>query len=252
MKEYNKVLKINKLANVVGCLKKGEAKRIELYLLLIHFIIIILSLINLLITPWKILNNSLFVLQIFILSFLVVSLVFLSYNQILRKIRKLTHGYYYIIAFFVTLFSIILILIDFLFIIISCSVIVHKIKQYNEVKYDHRSIIIIDVCSLLIIIIMFFLWYSDFLRIYARTDGSLKDFIDAKIRFYQSQNKKVVNVGGEYSNDNKNNYINNFEKIEKNIEDDIRSSNKMEFNNEKPINNNKIDKQDDISSVDTK
>jgi hypothetical protein len=62
----------------------------------------------------------------------------------------------------------------------------------------------------------------------------------------------VVNVEGEYSNDNKNNDINNFEKIEKNIEDDIRSSNKMEFNNEKPINNNKIDKQDDISSVDTK
>ena len=99
---------------------------------------------------------------------------------------------------------------------------------------------------------MFFLWYSDFLRIYARTDGSLKDFIDAKIRFYQSQNKKVVNVGGEYSNENKNNDINNFEKIEKNIEDDIRSSNKMEFNNEKPISNNNIDKQDDISSVDTK
>ena len=252
MKEYNKVLKINKLANVVGCLKKVEAKKIELYLLLIHFIIIILGLINLLITPWKILNNSLFVLQIFILSFLVVSLVFLSYNQILRKIRKLTHGYYYIIAFFGTLFSIILILIDFLFIIISCSVIVHKIKQYNEVKYDHRSIIIIDVCSLLIIIIMFFLWYSDFLRIYARTDGSLKDFIDAKIRFYQSQNKKVVNVEGEYSNNNKNNDINNFEKIEKHIEDDVRSSNKMEFNNEKQISNNKIDKTDDISSVDTK
>ena len=252
MKEYNKVLKINKLANVVGCLKKVEAKKIELYLLLIHFIIIILGLINLLITPWKILNNSLFVLQIFILSFLVVSLVFLSYNQILRKIRKLTHGYYYIIAFFGTLFSIILILIDFLFILISCCVIVHKIKKYNEVKYDSKSIIIIDTCSLIIIIIMFFLWYSDFLRIYARTDGSLKDFIDAKIRFYQSQNKKVVNVEGEYSNDNKNNDINNFEKIEKNIEDDIRSSNKMEFNNEKPISNNKIDKTDDISSVDTK
>ena len=99
---------------------------------------------------------------------------------------------------------------------------------------------------------MFFLWYSDFLRIYARTDGSLKDFIDAKIRFYQSQNKKVVNVGGEYPNENKNNDINNFEKIEKHIEDDVRSSNKMEFNNEKPISNNKIDKTDDISSVDTK
>lgn len=27
MKEYNKVLKINKLANVVGCLKKVEAKK---------------------------------------------------------------------------------------------------------------------------------------------------------------------------------------------------------------------------------
>ena len=252
MKEYNKVLKINKLANIVGCLKKCEAKRIELYLLLIHLIIIILCIINLLITPWKILNNSLLVFRIFIISFLVISLGFLSYNQILRKMRKLTHGYYYIIAFFGTLFSIILILIDFLFIIISCFVVVHKIKKYNEVKYDYRSIIIIDVCSLLIIIIMFFLWYSDFLRIYARTDGSLKDFIDAKIRFYQSQNKKVVNVEGEYSNDNKNNDINNFEKIEKNIEDDIRSSNKMDFNNEKPISNIKIDKQDDISSVDTK
>ena len=252
MKEYNKVLKINKLANIVGCLKKCEAKRIELYLLLIHFIIIILCIINLLISPWKILNNSLLVFRIFIISFLVISLGFLSYNQILRKMRKLTHGYYYIIAFFGTLFSIILLLIDFLFILISCCVIVHKIKKYNEVKYDSKSIIIIDTCSLIIIIIMFFLWYSDFLRIYARTDGSLKDFIDAKIRFYQSQNKKVVNVGGEYSNENKNNDINNFEKKEKNIEDDIRSSNKMEFNNEKPISNSNIDKQDDISSVDTK
>ncbi len=252
MKEYNKVLKINKLANLAGCLKRVEAKKIELYLLLIHFIIIILNIISLLITPWKILNNSLLVLQVFIISFLVISLGFLSYNQILRKMRKLTHGYYYIISFFGTLFSIILILIDFLFILISCCVVVHKIKKYNEVKYDHKSIIIIDVCSLLIIIAMLFLWYSDFLRIYARTDGSLKDFIDAKIRFYQSQNQKVVNVGGEYSNDNKNNDINNFEKIEKNIEDDIRSSNKMEFNNEKPISNSNINKQDDISSVDTK
>ena len=252
MKEYNKILKINKLANVVGCLKKAEAKKIELYLLLIHFIIIILCIIHLLITPWKILNNSLFVLRIFIFSFLVISLGFLSYNQILRKRRKLTHGYYYIVGFFGTLFSIILILIDFLFILISCCVTVYKIKKYKEVKYDHKSIIIIDVCSLLIIVAMLCLWYSDFLRIYARTDGSLKDFIDAKIRFYQSQNKKVVNVGGEYSNDNKNNDVNNFEKIEKNVEDDIRSSNKMEFNNEKPISNSKLDKQDDISSVDTK
>ena len=252
MKEYNKILKINKLANVAGCLKKAEAKKIELYLLLIHLIIIILCVINLLITPWKILNNSLLVFRVFIISFLVVSLGFLSYNQILRKRRKLTHGYFYIVGFFGTLFSMILILIDFLFILISCCVVVHKIKKYTEVKYDHKSIIIIDICCLIIIIAMFFLWYSDFLRIYARTDGSLKDFIDAKIRFYQSQNKKVVNVGGEYSKDNKNNDVNNFEKIEKNIDDDIRSSNKMEFNNEKPISNNKINKSDDISSVDTK
>ena len=258
MTEYQKIKKIQKLSNLVGCTKKFEAKKIELLLLVIHFIIIILCLMNLLIIPWKILNKSLFALRIVDISFLLISIICLSYNQILRKQRKLSHGYYHCIGFFGSLFSILLIILNFLFILISCCVIYVKVRNYKEKRYDSNSILIIDICSLVTLIPMFLLWYSEFLRVYAKTDGSLKDYIDAKIRFYQSQNKKVVNIDRSDTNDSnkKNNNINNednFNKIdEKNLDNDIVSSNKMEFKDEKQINDRKNRKDEDISSVDTK
>ena len=258
MPEYQKVKKIQKLSNLIGCMKRFEAKKIELLLLVVHFIIIILCIMNILIIPWKILNKSIFALRIVDLSFLLISLICLVYNQISRKLRKLSYGYYYCVGFFGSLFSILLIILNFLFILISCCVIVVKVRNYKEKRYDSNSILIIDVCSLVALIPMFFLWYSEFLRVYAKTDGSLKDYIDAKIRFHQSQNQKVVNVDLSNSKDSykKSKIINNdinFNRIdEKNKENNISSKNKMEINNEKPINNRKNSKDDDISSVETK
>ena len=59
MEGYQKVKKIQKLSNLVGCLKKFYAKRIELLLLVIHIVLIILCIMNLLITPYKIVKKSL-------------------------------------------------------------------------------------------------------------------------------------------------------------------------------------------------
>ena len=141
----------------------------------------------------------------------------------------------------------------FLYLLISCIIVVIKVKEYKEKKYDYKSILIIDIVSLIIFIAKFCLWYSEFLRVYAKTDENLKEYIDSKIRFYQSQNQKVVNVlKDDTSNTNKDNN-NNFEKMKgKSLDDDTISNNKMEINSEKQFNNSGRQKDDDISSVDTK
>ena len=255
-KEYKKIIRIQKLSKVVGCLQKFEAKKIELLLLVVIIVLIILCLMNVLVIPWKILNKSLFGLRIVILVFLIISLICISYNQIFRKRKKLTFGYYYCISFFSSLINIGLTLINFLFLLISCFVVAHRVKNYQEKRYDYKSILVIDIFSLIIFISKFFLWYSEFLRVYAKTDGNLKDFIESKIRFYQSQNQKIVNV--QINNDvgsvNKPN-DKDFAKIKgKSIDDDVISNNKM-INSEKQfhnINNSGSKKDDDISSVDTK
>ena len=262
MKEYQKILRIQKLSKLVGCLKRFQARRIELLLLVIIIVVIILCLMNLLTIPWKILTNSLFGLRVVILTFLLISLICLTYNQILRKRKKLTFGYYYCIGFIGTAINIPLTIINFLFILISCIISSVKVKNYKEKKYDYKSILVIDIFSLVVIIAQFFLWFYEFLLVYAKTDENLKDFIEAKIRFYQSQNQKVVNI--ELSDDNNNYGTNNANDIHmkningyinkgKNLDEDIMSSNKIEMDKEKPHNNNKIGKKDDdISSVDTK
>ena len=261
--EYQKILRIQQLSNIVGCLKKFQAKRIEILLLVVIIVLFILCLMNLLIIPWKILNKSLLGLRVVILIFFIISLICLSYNQILRKRRKLNFGYYYCIGYFGSLINIPLTIINFLFIFISCIVASIKVKNYKQKKYDYKSILVIDIFSLFVIIAQFFLWYYEYLLVYAKTDENLKDFVEAKIRFYQSQNQKVVNV--ELSDDNNNNHnkiINNPHKNDnenyndkgKSLDEDIISSNKMEIN-EKPFrtnNNKKKKKDDDISSVDTK
>ena len=258
MKDYIKIKKIKKLSNLVGCLKKFHSKRIELLLLVIHIVLIILCVMNLLIIPYNIVKKSLLGLRIVILIFFIISLISLILIQIFRKRKKISYGVYYYIGYFGNLISLGLCLINFLFILISCIVVTVRLKKYKGKKQDYKSSLVIDIFSLLIVVAKFFLWYYEILLILARTDENLKDFIDAKIRFYQSQNQKVVNVelsvdnSNNSNNTNKNNQ-NKFEKVkEKSIDDDIISSNKMEINSEK-FDEKEIKKGDnDNASIDTK
>ena len=225
------MLKIKKYSNLVGCMKKFPVRRIELLLLIVHFVIIILCLMNVFIMPWTTLNKALFGLRIVILSLLIISILCLIYNQISRKRKKLLFGYYYCIGFYGTLISLVLNILNFIFIFISGIIIIEKLKTKNvEKTIYYQSILVIDIFSILIVFGMFFLWYSEFLAIYAKTDDNLKDFIEAKIKFYQSQNQKIVNI--ELSDENNTHKIsdNNYERSkEKNAEEDTISSNKMEF-----------------------
>ena len=194
MKDYQKVKKIQKLSNLVGCMKRMQAKRIELLLLVVHFMIIILCLMNLLITPWSIIRSGLKGLRIVILTFFVISLICVIYNQIVRKKKILTIGYYYCVSFFGSLISQGLIILNFIFLLISCIIVVIEVKSYTAKNYDHKSILIIDIVSLIIIFALYFLWYSVFLLIYAKTDESIKEYVEKKIRYFQAQNQKIVNV----------------------------------------------------------
>lgn len=256
MKDYQKVKKIQKLSNLVGCMKRMQAKRIELLLLVVHFMIIILCLMNLLITPWSIIRSGLKGLRIVILTFFVISLICVIYNQIVRKKKILTIGYYYCVSFFGSLISQGLIILNFIFLLISCIIVVIEVKSYTAKNYDHKSILIIDIVSLIIIFALYFLWYSVFLLIYAKTDESIKEYVEKKIRYFQAQNQKIVNVELNEDNiknkHNKNNINNNIDK--NNMDYDFISTNKMEINEKQVIEKNKKNtkKEDDMSSVDTK
>lgn len=256
MKDYQKVKKIQKLSNLVGCMKRMQAKRIELLLLVVHFVIIILCLMNLLITPWSIIRSGLKGLRIVILTFFVISLICVIYNQIVRKKKILTIGYYYCVSFFGSLISQGLIILNFIFLLISCIIVVIEVKSYTAKNYDHKSILIIDIVSLIIIFALYFLWYSVFLLIYAKTDESIKEYVEKKIRYFQAQNQKIVNVELNEDNiknkHNKNNINNNIDK--NNMDYDFISTNKMEINEKQVIEKNKKNtkKEDDMSSVDTK
>ena len=257
--DYLKIKKIQKLSNLVGCMKKFQPGRIELLLLVVHFVIIILSVMNILIIPWKKIYKELFGLRIVILTLLLISLLCLIYIQIFRKRKKLLYGYYYWIGFFGSLIStFFLTTIIFLFSLISCIAGAFRVKNYKEKKYEYKSMLVIDIFSLIVLVAQFFLWYSEFLLIYAKADKNLKEYIEEKIRFYQSQNKKVVNV--EISDDNntnntnnKNNIDNNFMKEkERTVDDDVISTNKIDINEKGFTKKNSHKKEDDLSSVDTK
>ena len=101
--DYQKIIRIQKLSNLVGCMKKFPPGRIELLLLVVHLVVIILSIMNLLIIPWKKVYKELFGLRIVILIFLLISFLCLIYIQIFRKRKKLSLGYYYCIGFFISL-----------------------------------------------------------------------------------------------------------------------------------------------------
>ena len=253
--DYQKFKRIQKLSNLVGCIKKFSPGRIELLLLVVDFVLIILSIMNLLIIPWKKVYKELFGLRIVILTFLLISLLCLIYNQIFRKRKKLFFGYYYCIGFFGSLIStFFLTIIIFLFSLIGCIAAAIKIKNNKEKKYEYKSMLVIDIFTLFVLVAQFFLWYSEFLLIYAKADKNLKEYIEEKIRFYQSQNQKVVNVKiSDDNNTNTNNKNNNFgNEKEKTVEDDVISTNKIDINEKGYTKKNSKKKEDDTSSIDTK
>ena len=232
MEDYLKVKRIQKLSCLVSCLNRFSSQNIEIILISIHLIIIILCVMNLFIIPWEEIVKSLWNLRLVIIIFLAISLLFIILTLIFQKQKKLkTNGFYYI-SFFGSLFSCLLIILDFLFIFISLIIVYRKIKK-NETKTNYTSVLTIDIFTLLIFIPIFFFWYAVILNIYARinSDESLKDYIESKIRFFMSQNAKIVNV--ELGQDKK---IYNDVIIEKNLDniDEIISNNKIEMSAEKP------------------
>lgn len=234
-RKYNKFKRIVCLSSVVICLNRFLSSNIEIGLIFIHLIIIILCFMNFFIIPWKIIDNPLFFLRIVILSFLAISLISVCFNLICRKRKKLKFTRYYF-AFYGSFISVFLIILDFLFILISLIIVYNKIKNYKEKKYDYKSLLTIDIFCLIILIPIFFFWYAEILNIYTELeyDKSLKDYIEEKRRFYASQNAKIINVemGGNYDRN-----INNEEIQGQNLYNDetISNNNKIEMSNEKKI-----------------
>jgi hypothetical protein len=235
MKELKKAKKIQKISNLVGCMKRFQAKRIELLLLVVQIVTIILCIMNLLIIPSEVLNNSLKALRIVIIIFFGICLICLIYNQILRKRKILTMGCFYCISFYGSILSLILSIVNFIFILISCILVVNNIKKQEKV-IEHKSILTIDIFSLITDLALIFLWYTEFLIIYAKTNESIKEYVESNIRFFQSQNQKVVNVelNDEGISDNrKSNDLYN------KMDSDIISSHKVEINEKESIDKNK-------------
>ena len=244
MYEYEKLKRIDKYSKLVGCFKRLNSGKIELFLIILHIIILILCIMDILIIPFKEVNiKSLFALRIVIISFLALSFIICCFNKICRKKKGLTGGYSFCIGYLGSLFSLILIPINFLFCLISTILTYTKVKNYKQKRYDYSSILAIDIFTLLILIVMFFFWYVEVLIVYSKVknDESLKEFIEAKKRYFQSQNEKVVNVEiNEKFNENKKENPNNI--YGTNMEyDDISSSNKVNTNEDKQSDKSKDD-----------
>ena len=237
MQDIQKVKNIQKYSNLVGCMKRFQAKKIELLLLVVQIVPIVLCIMNLLIIPSKVLNTSLKALRIVIISFFGIALITLIYNQIVRKIKKLAIGYYYLVSFSFSLISLVLVTVDFILILISCILVVNNIKKENENVIENKSILIIDIFSLLTDLALFFLWYTEFIIIYSKTNESIKEYVETNIRFFQSQNQKVVNV--EINDDMISNNNKKSNDIYDKVDEDIISSHKMEINDKEAIDQNK-------------
>ena len=235
MLEYEKIKKVKKLSNFVGCLKRFNSGRVSLLILIIHFILIILSFMNLFIVPWSMIKHSLLVMRIIILSLLGVSLICISYNMIIRKRKKLKVGGYYCFGIFGSILSTILIVLVFILILISIIVIAKQVKKIElNKRRDYNSIIAIDIFSLVNLLAVFFLWYYEILTVYTKInyDESIKEYIDEKTLIYHSQNAKIVNV--EIVSNNGENDPNRGDTQGKHLEDeDTISDNKIEISSEK-------------------
>ena len=107
---------------------------------------------------------------------------------------------------------------------------------------------LIDIFTILIIIGFFFFWYAEVLLVYSKIkeNESLKEYIEAKKRYFESQNEKVVNVeiNEKYYENNKGS-VNTNNQGENNDFDDITSTNKVNINEEKK---KKKSKDDNISN----
>ena len=259
MKEYKKLKRIEKFSKVIGCLKIFNSGKIELFLIVLLIIILILCIMNVLIIPFNPVKiNPLFVLRITIIFFFSVSLIISSINKICRMAKKLNTGYTLCFGFFLSLGCLCLVPINFLFTLIAAIITYDKVKNYNgNTRYDYSSILAIDIFTLLIIIVLFFFWYAEVLFVYSKVKHTetLKENIENKRKYFESQSEKVVNVdiSEKYSEkgDKK-------KKVNKqpgaNVDfDDITSSNKVNINNEdKESNKSKDDNIDNIENISNK
>lgn len=228
MEEYNRVKKIQRYSCMVAYLNRFSAQNIEIILISVHLVIIILCLMNIFIIPWDILSKSLLTLRIVILVFLVISIIGVGFNLICRKIKKLKFKIYFI-ALYASFICVVLIILDFILILISLIIVNIKLKAYTAKKYDYNSILVIDIFCLIILIPIFFLWYAEILNVIGKIDANenLKDYIDNKIKFYLSQNAKIVNI--ELHGQSNDNYYSEDMKG-RNLESEDVISNKMEMN----------------------
>ena len=260
MREYEKLKRIDKFSNVVGCFKRLQTGKLELFLIVIQIIILILCIMNILIVPHNELKlNPIFGLRIAILFFLILSLIVVIFNKICRNKRKMNSGYIFAIGFFGSLGALVLVPINFLFVLIATIVTQARIKKNEGTKkYDSSSILAIDIFTILILIAIFFFWYVEVIFIYSRvkSEESLKEMIENQKKIFESQNEKVVNVeiNEKFDENNKGdeNNINNINQGTNNEFDDITSSNKVSVKEDKESNQSKDDniseKVDDISN----
>ena len=235
MKEdYNKTMRIKRLSNFVGCLKKFQSGNISLLLIIVHFITIILCVMNLFIIPWKNIETSLLVLRIIVLVFLGIELISISFNMISRKRQKLGGRYFFCIGFFGSIISIVSIALNFIFILISVISVCVRIKKSGEkTTVEFNSILTIEIGSLIIFLIEFFLWYYEIIVVYGvvKYDESIKEFVERKLKFIQSQNEKVVNI--KLSSQIHDNITNSRDTPAKHLDEDSISNNRIELSGDK-------------------
>jgi len=232
--DYDKTMRIKRLSNFVGCLKKFQSGNISLLLIIVHFITIILCVMNLFIIPWGKVKTPLLVIRIIILVFLGIELISISFNMIFRKRQKLGGRYFFFIGFYGSIISIVSITLNFILILISVISVTVKIKKSGEkTSAEFNSILTIEICSLITLLIEFFLWYYEIIVIYGavKYDESIKEFVERKLKFLQSQNEKVVNIElGSKIHDN----ITNSKDIPgKHFDEDSISNNRIELSGDK-------------------
>ena len=231
MKEdYNKTMRIKRLSNFVGCLKKFQSGNISLLLMVVHFITIILCVMNLFIIPWKKVRTSLLILRILVLIFLGIELLSISFNMIFSKRQKLGEKIFFYIGFYGSIISIVSVVLNFIFILISVISVSVKIKKSGEkTTVEYNSILTIEIGSLIIFLIEFFLWYYEIIVVYGvvKYDESIKEFVERKLKFLQSQNEKVVNV--ELNSKIHDNITNSRDTPAKHLYEDATSNNRIEL-----------------------
>ena len=235
MKEdYNKTMRIKRLSNFVGCLKKFQSGNISLLLIIVHFITIILCVMNLFIIPWRKVRTFLLVLRIIVLVFLGIELISISFNMIFSKRQKLGEKIFFCIGFYGSIISIISIVLNFIFILISVISVTVKIKASGQkTNVEFNSILTIEIGSLIIFLIEFFLWYYEIIVVYGvvKYDESIKEFVERKLKFLQSQNEKVVNV--ELGSKIHDNLFNSRDMPAKHLDEDTTSNNRIELSGDK-------------------